>query len=74
MPVENDRGQASDVLFEFTQLGHQVRVAAIDAATSIEVVVIAPASATPLQMQSLALAKLRRRIAETKPVSEPRRF
>ena len=73
--MQNDRGgEASDVLFEFTQMGQQVRVAAIDAATSIEVVVIAPASATPLQMQNLALAKLRRRMAETKPVPEPRRF
>lgn len=63
--MEEDRGgKSGEVLFEFRQLGHQMRVAAIDAATNIEVVVIAPLSATPLQMQTLALAKLRRRLAE----------
>ncbi|WMT88540.1 serine hydroxymethyltransferase [Pelagibacterium sp. 26DY04] len=51
-----------EVLFEFHQAGPQVRVAAIDVATGIEVVVIAPASATQMQMKNLALAKLRRRI------------
>ncbi|HEY0918716.1 DUF6898 family protein [Devosia sp.] len=61
-----------EVLFEFTQLGQQVRVAAIDVATATEVVVIAPLTASRLQMQNLALAKLRRRLAERAP--EPRRF
>ena len=53
----------SEVYFEFTQLGQQMRVAAIDARTGIEVVVIAPLSATQIQMQNLALAKLKRRLA-----------
>lgn len=51
-----------EVLFEFHQAGPQVRVAAIDVATGIEVVVIAPASATQMQMKNLALAKLLRRL------------
>lgn len=51
-----------EVYFEFTQVGGQMRVAAIDARSGIEVVVIAPLSATQSQMQSLALAKLRRRL------------
>ena len=42
-----------------------MRVAAIDAATGIEVVVIAPVTATQIQMQTLALAKLRRRMSQT---------
>lgn len=50
------------VLFEFTQLGQQMRVAAIDEAAGTEVVVIAPLSATPFQMQSLALGKLKRKL------------
>jgi len=54
----------SEVLFEFTQLGGQMRVAAIDAQTGIEVVVIAPLSATQPQMQTLALNKLRRRMGQ----------
>lgn len=52
-----------DVYFEFVQMGQQMRVAAIDVATAIEVVVITPASATRSQMQQLALAKLRRKLA-----------
>ena len=57
-------GKSGEVFFEFTQLGAQTRVAAIDAATGLEVVVIAPTAATPLQMQNLAPAKLRRKLAE----------
>ena len=41
-----------EVFFEFTRIGAQVRVAAIDE----------PAHATQLQMRDLALAKLRRRL------------
>ena len=52
-----------DVYFEFTQLGGQMRVAAIDAATGIEVIVIAPLTASQVHMQNLALAKLRRRLS-----------
>ena len=66
MPPGADRGGASggnEVYFEFTRIGVQMRVAAIDARTGVEVVVIAPSSATQLQMQNLALAKLRRRLA-----------
>jgi NAD-dependent oxidoreductase involved in siderophore biosynthesis len=57
-------GKSGDVLFEFTQLGQQMRVAAIDAATSTEVVIIAPLTATRIQMQILALAKLKRKLGE----------
>lgn len=57
--VDRDR----EVLFEFRHAGPQVRVAAIDVESGVEVVAIAPASATEMQMKSLALAKLRRRLA-----------
>jgi hypothetical protein len=53
-----------EVFFEFTQLGGQMRVAAIDAATGTEVIVIAPVTATQIQMQNLALAKLKRRLEQ----------
>ena len=53
-----------DVYFEFTRIGAQMRVAAIDAATGTEVIVIAPVAATRIQMQNLALAKLRRRLEQ----------
>jgi hypothetical protein len=52
----------AEVLFEFTQVGQQMRVAAIDVATQTEVVVIAPAAASRQQMQALAMAKLKRRL------------
>jgi hypothetical protein len=70
-----DRGGkgSGEVLFEFTQLGGQMRVAAIDAATSTEVVIIAPLTATRIQMQNIALAKLKRRLADG-AAPQPRRF
>ena len=56
-----------DVYFEFVQVGQQMRVAAIDAASGTEVVVITPVSASKYQMQQLALAKLRKKLAEAAP-------
>ena len=53
-----------EVYFEFSQLGRQMRVAAIDADTGVEVVVITPISATKMQMQQVALAKLRKKLGE----------
>ena len=58
-----DASAQGDVYFEFRQVGGQMRVAAIDAKTGTEVVVIAPLSATQNQMQTLALAKLKRRLS-----------
>jgi hypothetical protein len=62
------------VLFEFTQLGQQMRVAALDEATGTEVVVIAPVTASRIQMQNLAVAKLRRRIETEHHDAPPRRM
>jgi len=65
----------AEILFEFVQVGQQMRVAAIDSATGIEVIVITPISANRIQMQQLALAKLRRKLGEaaeaavTRPVA-----
>jgi hypothetical protein len=63
-PNRGGPGSSGEVLFEFTQLGQQMRVAAIDAATSTEVVIIAPLTASRLQMQNIALAKLRRKLGQ----------
>lgn len=65
-----DRGNSGEVLFEFRQVGAMMRIAAIHSARCTEVVVIAPASATPLQMQNLALAKLRARLSGVEPQEE----
>lgn len=51
-----------EVLFEFVQIGQLLRVAAIDALTGTEVVIMAPLQATRPQMQAVALAKLRARL------------
>jgi hypothetical protein len=63
-----------EVYFEFVQVGQQMRVAAIDAATGIEVIVITPIQANKYQMQQMALNKLRRRLADeagTRPAPPP---
>ena len=65
----------SEVYFEFVQVGQQMRVAAIDAATGIEVILIMPIAATKHQMQQMGLAKLRKRLgAPAIPPEAPRRL
>jgi hypothetical protein len=54
-----------EVYFEMTRVGASVRVAAIDAATGVEVTVVGPASALPSDLQKLALAKLKARLAKS---------
>jgi len=50
------------VYFEFTPVGGAVKVAAIDAATGIEVSVVGPARASQADLQQLALQKLKARL------------
>jgi hypothetical protein len=52
-----------EVLFEFTAIGNVVKVAALDAATGIEVTVMGPAHAARADLQRLALAKLNARLS-----------
>jgi hypothetical protein len=59
MPDETPR----DVYFEFTKVGSAVRVCAIDSVTGTEVVTMGPASASQADLQQLALAKLKARLA-----------
>jgi hypothetical protein len=58
-----DRESPREVLFEFTPVGAVVRVAAIDAATGIEVTVMGPVSAARSDLERLALQKLKARLA-----------
>lgn len=58
---------SGEVLFEFVQMGQVMRVAAIDEMTGTEVFVVTPIKASRLQMERLALAKLRRKLGETEP-------
>ena len=57
-------GQPREVYFEFTVIGPTVRVAAIDGLTGIEVVVIGPATARKADLEKLALAKLKAKLAK----------
>lgn len=63
------------IFFEFRPLGAQMRVAAIDAETGIEVIVIAPVGAAQSHVQTIAAAKLKRKLAEgTRKGDAPRLF
>ncbi|HXK53081.1 MAG TPA: hypothetical protein PK405_00185 [Hyphomicrobiales bacterium] len=52
----------ADVYFERTQIGIYAKVAAIDAATRVEVTVMGPASANPRTLEQAALRKLNARL------------
>ncbi len=52
-----------EVLLEFIRVGTQMRVSAIDPKTGTEVVIIAPVNAPRSQMQKVAIAKLKRKLA-----------
>ena len=58
-------GGPREVLFEYVRVGGQLRVSAIDPDSGVEVVIIAPLTAPRSQVQQIALAKLRRKLAET---------
>jgi hypothetical protein len=52
-----------EVIFEITRVGDVQRVAAVDVATGIEVVVQAPANAALVDVRTLALKKLERALS-----------
>lgn len=66
MPRASDgvSGEERDVIFEITRVGDVQRVAAIDVATGIEVVVQAPTNAALADVRTLALRKLKRALSE----------
>jgi hypothetical protein len=47
-----------DVIFEYVHVGKSVRVTAVDTVTGIEAVFQAPAGASTMDMQRVALRKL----------------
>jgi hypothetical protein len=53
----------SKVYFEVTIIGVSAKVVALDAHTGVEVTVIGPAKASRADLERLALAKLKARIA-----------
>ena len=62
MPPTSDEPSLGEVYFEFTAIGHSVKVVAIHAASGLEVSAVGPASATRADLQRLVLQKLRLRL------------
>ena len=60
----DENQERREVYFEFVAIGSAVRVAAVDAVTGIETVVMGPASATAADLKQLALGKLKARLAK----------
>jgi hypothetical protein len=58
-------GSDRDVIFEITRVGDVQRIAAVDVATGVEVVVQAPANAALADVRALALRKLERAISRS---------
>lgn len=56
-------GNGREYLIEFIDMGHAVRVAAIDVETGEEVVIQAPKSATEAEMKRVVVAKLDRKLS-----------
>jgi hypothetical protein len=56
--LPNTRAQR-EVIFEFVQIGHSMKVVTVDVLTKVEVSLIAPLSASQAYMQQAALRKLR---------------
>jgi len=55
--------EETEVYFEITVVGPSAKISAVDAATAVEVAVIAPARLPVADMKKLALAKLKAQIA-----------
>lgn len=64
-------GQDRAVIFETMKLGDTQRVAAIDVATGVEVVVIAPSNAAEADVRALAMRKLERALAGEGEAGDP---
>ena len=52
----------NEIYFEFTAIGRNVKVSAIDAASGTEVSVMGPSTASQADLQRLALKKLMARL------------
>lgn len=51
-----------EIIFEYQRLADSVRLAAIDAATGVEIVVLGPARVARCDLERVALRKLARRL------------
>ena len=67
MGPEDDTDELGEILFEFTAIGHSVKVVAIHAASGVEVSVMGPVAAARADLERLALQKLRARLGGERP-------
>jgi hypothetical protein len=61
--VDDAKTCPREVYFEITLVGAHAKVAAIDGASGIEVMVLGPAHAAETELKRLAVAKLRARLS-----------
>jgi hypothetical protein len=61
--ADDPTAEPRNVYFELTRLGSTVKVVAIDGTTGTEVSVMGPSSAAQSDLERLALAKLKARLA-----------
>ncbi|MEO0496925.1 MAG: serine hydroxymethyltransferase [Pseudomonadota bacterium] len=64
-------GELDEVYFEFHAVGNQMRVAAIDGRSGMEVVVFGPVGTPESHLKTLGLAKLKRRLGISEPKTKP---
>jgi hypothetical protein len=67
MPGVQDHKGDREVYFEFVAIGASVKVTAIDSVTGTEVSIVGPAAAPKSELQRVALAKLKARLAREQP-------
>jgi hypothetical protein len=63
VPMAVKSAGTSEVIIEMRPVGAVVRVAAVDVASGVEVIVFGPATAPQKALEDLAVAKLKRRLS-----------
>lgn len=59
------KGDKRAIIFEFHQIGHSVKVSAIDEATGLEVSIIGPSTGLRSDLEKVARAKLMRALEKS---------
>ena len=77
MSEDRDLLAGREIIFEFSQRGDYIRVAAIDVDTGIEVYAMGPLNALQTDLEKIAAGKLVRRLQQADPTfhsnTKPRR-
>jgi hypothetical protein len=65
-------GPRRSIIFEFFQIGHSVKVTAVDEATGLEVSIVGPATGMRSDLETVARAKLMRALERSTAQSKPK--